>query len=50
MTINKLSKSDRILLEKVIKARAIKDRSSAMKTGQTYEETALSPVDTNHIS
>jgi hypothetical protein len=42
--MNKLSKSDRILLEKAIRARAVKDQSNAIKNGNEYVTSSLSPV------
>ena len=45
-SLRKLNKADRALLEKLILARRVKDRSNATKKGENYQEGPLSPVNT----
>ena len=45
-SLRKLNKADRALLEKLILARRVKDRSNATKKGENFQEGPISPVNT----
>lgn len=45
-SMRKINKSDRILLEKLIRARRVKDQSNAAKKGEKFEDGPISPVNT----